>query len=223
MVRFTLRNSTCLTACLALALAAAPIMAQRVAVAKSASRLAGGKGVAVAYPWVFSHGTKTAKASVQATADGILQKANYTTVSASKAAEAWKSKKLATPRFGRQPTAASLRTFGRSLKASKVIYGSVSWHTRSIWVNLGPKTISTATVNVYVFDVASGKVVFKKTGVKGRSDEKSNGYKIAGAVLLTPLVTAVSGGPATPQEQRAMQIALGNAYHNWALPSASTN
>jgi hypothetical protein len=32
------------------------------------------------------------------------------------------------------------------------------------------------------------------------------------------LVTAVSGGPVTPREQRAVQIALANAYSNWVSP-----
>jgi hypothetical protein len=98
----------------------------------------------------------------------------------------------------------------------------VAWHTRSIWVNAGPKTISTATVSVYVFDVASGKVVYKKTGVAGRSDERSQVLKLALDVLVSPLVTVVSGGPATPQEQRAVQIALGAAYHDWVKPTRAS-
>jgi hypothetical protein len=80
---------------------------------------------------------------------------------------------------------------------------------------MGPKTISTATVNAYVFDVASNKIVYRKQGVTGRSDERESIYKVAADVLVTPLVSAVSGGPATPREQRAVQIALGTAYRPW--------
>jgi hypothetical protein len=130
---------------------------------------------------------------------------------------------LPQPSFGHMPSKASLEAFGMALHVKEVIYGSVSWHTRSIWVDLGPKTISTATVNAYVFDVDSDRVVFKVKGVQGRSDEKENGYKIAADILISPLVTAVSGGPATPREQRAVQIALGRAYHKWVRGIASTS
>ena len=42
----------------------------------------------------------------------------------------------------------------------------------------------------------------------------------AGAdVLLTPLVTVVSGGPKTPHEQRAVQIAVAKALKDWVKPS----
>jgi len=181
----------------------------------SGARVQTNKGMAVAYPWVFQKGHDTSKTTATTSVEEILSKANYAPISHEAASAAWASSKLPTPSFGHLPSTASLLKFGKAVRASKVLYGSVSWHTRSIWVNLGPKTISTATVSVYVFDVASGKVVFKKLGILGRSDEKSNGYKIAAAILITPLVTAVSGGPATPQEQRAVQIALGKAYAPW--------
>jgi len=99
-----------------------------------------------------------------------------------------------------------------------VLCGSVSWHTRSIWVKLGPKTISTATVNVYVVDVFTGTNVYEKHDVEGRSDEKDGALKIAGDILLTPLVSAVSGGPAAPREERALQIAMSRALYDWAKP-----
>lgn len=150
-----------------------------------------------------------------------MRNAGYSSIPGDVAEAAWTSHNFPAPSFGHMPTNSALRTFGKDLHASKVLFGSVSWHTRSIWVNAGPKTISTATVNVFVFDVASGKVVYKKSGVVGRSDEKSVIYKLALDVLLSPLVTAVSGGPATPQEQRAVQIALGLAYRNWVRPGAS--
>lgn len=180
------------------------------------------KGMAVAFPWVFKNGTGTARTTALKSAEEILRKAGYASIPGDVAESVWASNGLPKPSLGHMPTSATLRTFGKALRATKVVYGSVSWHTRSIWVNLGPKTISTATVNAYVFDVASGKVVFKKTGVKGRSDEKSNGYKIAADILLTPLVTAASGGPATPREQRAAQISLGLALHAWAKTASAT-
>ncbi|MGC8668834.1 MAG: hypothetical protein ACP5VE_12045 [Chthonomonadales bacterium] len=37
----------------------------------------------------------------------------------------------------------------------------------------------------------------------------------AGTVLLTPLFTVVSGGPKTPHEQRAVQLAIAKAIQPW--------
>ena len=202
-----------LLACLAIAAVATPTAASWYATPKGT--ILQTKGMAVAYPWVFKKGHDTSKTMAVTSAEEIARKAGFASVPGDVAQKAWTSNKLPAPSYGKLPTPATLKAFGKALHASKVLYGSVAWHTRSIWVNAGPKTISTATVNVYVFDVASGKVVFNKNGVTGRSDEKSNGYKIAADVLFTPLVTAVSGGPATPQEQRAVQIALGLAYHTW--------
>lgn len=176
------------------------------------------RAMAVAYPWVFNKGKSGSRHQAVTSAEEIARRADYASVPNDVAQAAWKKAKLPTPSYGNLPSKASLSKFGKALNVSKVIYGQVSWHTRSIWVNAGPKTISTATVSTYVFDVASGSISYQRNNVKGRSDEKSNGYKLAAAVLFTPLVTAVSGGPATPREQRAVQIALGNAYHAWVNP-----
>ena len=173
------------------------------------------KGQAAAYPWVFNEGTDTSQKTAVTSAEEILQKANYASIPGDAAKNAWASAGLSMPSYGNLPSKSTLKKYGRAAHVKVVLYGSVSWHTRSIWVNAGPKTISTATVNAYVFDVASGKVVYKKTGVEGRSDEKENAWKVAADVLITPLVTVVSGGPKTPQEQRAVQIGLGRALHDW--------
>lgn len=176
------------------------------------------RGSLAAYPWVFQNGNVTSRTLAVSTAELIGRRANFASVSNKLAKEAWSNSGLPTPSYGHLPSKASLRTFGKALKVNRVMYGSVSWHTRSIWVNVGPKTISTATASVYVYDVNSNKVVYRKLNVQGRSDEKTNGWKIAGDVLLTPLVTGVSGGPATPREQRAVEIALRRAYYGWVRP-----
>jgi len=179
------------------------------------------KGTAVAYPWAFKKGTKTARITAVKTVEELIRRANYASVPGTTAASAWSAIRYKMPVVGSMPTRAALRAFGAKTRANQILYGSVTWRTRSIWVNLGPKTISTATVNAYVYDVRQNKVVFQNRNVSGRSDEKSNGYKVAAALLLTPIVTAVSGGPATPQEQRAVQIALGLAFRGWVTPYLS--
>ena len=173
------------------------------------------KGQAAAFPWAFKEGTSTSQETATKTAAEILQKANYAAISDDAAKAAWSKAGLSVPSYGNQPSKAALKAFAKAAHVKVVLYGYVSWHTRSIWVNVGPKTISTATVNAYVYDVAAGKVVYKKTGVEGRSDEKENAWKVAADVIISPLVTVVSGGPKTPQEQRAVQIGLGRALADW--------
>jgi hypothetical protein len=179
------------------------------------------RGTAVAFPWSFEKGNETSRTMAVSTAEGIARKADYASVPGDVAARAWGSDGLMEPSYGQMPSNASLEKFGQSLHVSRVIFGQVTWNTRSIWVNAGPKTISTARVNAYVFDVKASKIIYRKKGVEGRSDEKTQGWKIAADVLVTPLVAAVSGGPATPHEQRAVQIALGKAFHDWVHPMGS--
>lgn len=174
-------------------------------------------GTAVVYPWAFEKGTDTAKRSVFRTVAEIAKKANYTLVPHDVAHSNWTVADYRKPTIDNLISAATLKTFGDSLHTNIVIYGSTKFHTRSIWVNAGPKTISTATVSVYVIDVATGVTLYNRTNVEGRSDEKSNILKIACAILITPLVGAVSGGPAAPQEERAAQIALIKAFADWEM------
>lgn len=173
------------------------------------------KGLAVAYPWSFEGGTKTSRETAIRTADEVLRKAGYATVGEDVARDAWTAAGLRPNRYRDLPSEQDLEAFGQRLHAKVVLLGRVAWHTRSIWVDLGPKTVSTANVDAYVFDVAAGHIVFKQEDMQGRSDEPENGWKAAADVLITPLVTVVSGGPATPREERAVQIALGKAMRPW--------
>lgn len=165
--------------------------------------------VVAAYPWTFVKGTDTARKTALDTVVAIADHRGAAVVSKTMARD---TAKMMKPPMHSWPTTYDLSRFAKKAGATMVLYGKVSWHTRSIWVGTGPKTISTATVDVYAYNAKTNKVSYSKKGVEGRSDEKENTLKDVGAVLLTPLVTVVSGGPATPREQRAVQIALARAY-----------
>ncbi len=167
--------------------------------------------VAIA-PWTFVDGTKTSRETAIDTVRNIIEGQGWNVLPQEIVDRQFESMKSDLTYRDGQPLAAELIKFGKSVQASKLVYGKISWHTRSIWVGAGPKTISTSTVDVFVFDVNSGKTLFKKSKVEGRSDEKEQTLKVVAAVLVTPLITAVSGGPATPREQRAVQISLGRAF-----------
>ena len=175
-------------------------------------------GTVVAYPWALDKATDTAQKSVHRVAAEIARKGGFEVVPGDTASSEWRRTDRRLPTIDHPSKLETLMEYGQAVHANYVLYGSVSWHTRSIWVNAGPKTISTATVNVYVLDVATGSNVYEKHDVEGRSDEKDAAIKIAGDILLTPLVSAVSGGPAAPREERAVQIALSRALYDWVHP-----
>ena len=176
------------------------------------------KGTAVSYPWLFANGNVTSRTMTNQVADEVLTRAGYSALSQESAAATWTSAGLAEPNPGIWPTASSLQKFGRAAKVDRILYGKVSWHTRSIWVNTGPKTISTATVTAYVFDVSKGRVVFSRSKVQARSDEKPSVNKVAEAILSSPLMTS-KGDDSTSREQRSVQLGLALAYRDWVRTS----
>lgn len=179
------------------------------------AQAAAAKKSVVSYPWLFTNGTDTARKTAVDTMNEIAKKNGYDVVSTGAAEAAYKGLGLPKPEAMNMPSNSQLVKFGKKVGASYVAFGSVDWHTRSIWVGAGPKTISTAKISVKILNVDTGKVSYSKNGIEGRSDEKESALKVAGAVLISPLVTAVSGGPKTPQEQRAVQIAFARAFENW--------
>lgn len=175
------------------------------------------KGAAVVYPIVYKRnsGTKTSRAAAVQSVREVLQKSGYTLISDNVASSNWKRMRLPLPQPAYPTRTSELVRFGKAVKARYVIAPKFDFHSRSIWVNLGPKTISTVTTDVAIVDTTDGKLVYQRKNVKGRSDEKENTVKIVADVLVTPIVSAVSGGPKTPHEQRAAQISVARALRDW--------
>jgi len=186
-----------------------------VLVAVAAMALAQNKRTAVVGPWIFDQGTETSRQTAIDTVISIADKRGYAEVSKDQALKLYNQMQPPMAFSRGLPKHDDLRRYARAAGADVVLYGIVRWHTRSLWVGTGPKTVSTATADVYAYDARSNRVVYSRRGAKGRSDEKENGLKDIADLVLTPLVTVVSGGPATPREQRAVQIALGRAYRGW--------
>jgi len=113
------------------------------------------------------------------------------------------------------PKSAELLKLGQKLDVDWVIAGRAKWHTRSLWVGMGPKTKSDCTVDMLIVDVRKQVVALDAKAVKMDSTAKENTLKAVGAIVLTPLFTVVSGGPKTPHEQRAVQLAIAKAIQPW--------
>lgn len=163
-------------------------------------------------------GTPTSRAKAKEALTEVVRKGGFRVLDDAKASQAWRSLSYRTPTIVRPPSKAQLSQFAKVAGVRYVLTSSVTFHTRSIWVNLGPKTVASCHVAVTVLDSQTGKIVHE-ADADGRSDEKSDGLKVAGALLISPLVTAVSGGPRTPQESRAAQIAVARALEKLVVVS----
>lgn len=178
---------------------------------------ANSRGSVVVYPVIYDKsGTDTSRAKAKEAMNEIFKKGGFKVIAESGAAGAWKTKKFSTPTITRPPSQSNLVSIGKAVGAKYVCSASVTFHTRSIWVNLGPKTVSTCHITLTIVDSQTGKIVHE-ADAQGRSDEKEDNLKIAGAILISPLVTAVSGGPKTPQESRAAQIASARALEKFII------
>jgi len=180
----------------------------------SISAAQSGRDVAV-YPWIFKDGNVTSRSMAIATAKRIAENQGLHVIAHDTSVGKFDSLRPKISLEGDLPSEADLARFAKAVHAGNLIFGVVSWHTRSIWVGTGPKTVSTATVDAYVYNTKAGKVTYSQEHVEARSDEKESTLKAIAAILITPIIPMVSGGPATPREQRAVQIAMSKALLGW--------
>ena len=175
------------------------------------------RGTAVVYPIVFSRNSGAHGSRIVAvrSVDEAMQRGGFTLISRTRAASAWRRLGMPYPTSVHPATLSELVRLGRSVGAKYVVAPDFNFHSRSIWVDLGPKTISTAIINIVIANASTGRIVYVRKNVSGRSDEKFNAWKAGADVIFTPLVTAVSGGPKTPHEERAVQIAVIRAMQGW--------
>lgn len=178
------------------------------------------RGNVAVYPVVYSRnsGSEASRRTGVRSVEEAMQKAGYSLISSRVAANAWRRLGYPLPSGDSPARTDDIVRFGNAVKARYVVSPVFDFHSRSIWVDLGPKTVSTATVDVVITDVQSGKTVYSREDVSARSDEKFDLAKAGADLLITPLVTIVSGGPKTPHEQRAVQIAVARALHSWVRP-----
>jgi len=179
------------------------------------------KGAIVVYPVVYSRntGTETSRKTGVRSVEEVLQKAGHTLISSTVAANTWRRLGFPMPETDKPAPLKDIVRFGKAIKAHYVVTPVFDFHSRSIWVDLGPKTVSTVIVDIVITDVEQNKVVYTREDVSARDDEKFDAVKAGLDVLVSPLVSIVSGGPKTPHEQRAVQIAVAKALRDWVRPA----
>ncbi|HLI49204.1 MAG TPA: hypothetical protein VKV18_11015 [Chthonomonas sp.] len=106
-------------------------------------------------PWTFQWGTKTSRETAQSFLHKLLNKMGIEEISEARTTAAWlqANSEEYDPKFDFMPSPASMLRVGMALGADWVMAPMASWHSRSIWVGLGPKTKSTCTVSFRIVDV----------------------------------------------------------------------
>lgn len=168
-------------------------------------------------PWTFDDGNRTSRTMVIDTVRHILEHHGFNVVSQDLADRTYQNMNPSISFRRGRPEPGDLARYASAVGAHMVVCGHTHWDTRSIWVGTGPKTISTAFVDLFIYNARTGTITFETRGIEGRSDERESALKDVADILITPLITVVSGGPATPREQRAAQIALGRALRPWVM------
>ncbi len=195
------------------------------------SRLNAPESVAI-LPWIYEHGTpgaqKTAKDYLQAvlTKSLFFREDSFQFIPEERVVHTWTVEmghNLALERTGIPPPTELLK-LGQKLGVDWVITGHARWHTRSVWIGLGPKTKSDCTVDMVIVDVKKREMSLDARNVKLDSAPREDPLKAATVVLLglaggklisTLPLTVVSGGPKTPREQNAVQAAIATAIRPW--------
>lgn len=214
---YTLRNFFLASLSLAL-MSGLPrlVAAQEAHVEEPATRPFKVETVAV-LPWNLSKGTDGAKKTAKEFLATLLTKIKVETVSEVKTLVAWEE--VNSSEYDMQsatlPTSAQMLRVGNKLGVNWVMSGSAVWHSRSIWVGLGPKTKSTCTINARVVDVKNQEVALDVKDLKMDSTAKEDTLKALGTVFISGLFTFVSGGPKTPHEQRAVQLGIAKSLEPW--------
>jgi TolB-like protein len=178
---------------------------------------------AAVLPFVMKDGTETAVKTAGDLIEAIVEKARLEPMSKIRVASAWEDLGHQPVRevlqgdaaFPEMPSPKQLLDLGQKLGVDYVITGRVKWHTKSVWVGLGPKTKADCVVDAMVVDVKSREVALNAEGVKSDSTRKESGLETAGALFVSWGITAFSGGPKTPHQQKAAANAIALSFEPW--------
>ena len=178
----------------------------------------------IVLPWTLKDGGETAHKTVKEAITKVFEKENYEEIPEIRAKAIWENDLNNGPlqmeikgdeAMKPLPTPEQLLKLGQKLGVDLVCAGRAKWHTRSIWVSLGPKTKSDCTVDLILIDVVNKQVVLQAEGVQADDTKSEALWETAGALFISMGFTALSGGPATPHEQRAGAQAVVKALEPW--------
>jgi|GEM_PF-701624 len=222
------------TIVLLIVLSATPCLAQELQSNKSSNEPTHTPEIVAILPWVYENGTTGSRAAVKEYLETSLKKSLYfrddsfSIIPEKQVVFAWThdlGQDIETQKTS-LPSPKELLKLGQKLRADWVISGHAIWHTRSVWIGLGPKTKSDCIVDMVIVDVKKRELSLDARKVKMDSAPRENPIKAATTILLGVAgakglfssalpFTLVSGGPKTPPEMSAGQSAVAKAIRPW--------
>jgi hypothetical protein len=181
-------------------------------------------------PWTLKDGTETANKTAKDVLVTLFEKSRFEVVSSARVLSMWENEMGEAPvkeilnsqdALPAMPQATRLLELGKKLGVDLVCAGRADWHTKSVWVALGPKTKAECTVDVMIIDVKKQEIILQADAVKGDSTRTEKGLETAGALLVSFGITALSGGPKTPHQQRAATNAIAKSMEPWLRTQAA--
>jgi len=181
-------------------------------------------------PWAWIGGTDTAVKTGKDTINALFNGVNFEIVPEARTKTAWQDgmnmsamkerleEKDSDPSL---PTPKELLKLGKMMDVDFVCAGFARWHTKSVWIALGPKTKADCTVTMEIVDVKKEEVALDSKAVKSDDTRKESGLETAGALLLTAGITAFSGGPKTPHQQKSVSNAIALSMEPWLKTRAA--
>ncbi len=170
--------------------------------------------------WALKDGTETARETANKTVSKMFEDANIEVVSGIRVKTYWEEELHQKPikevvqgkeEYRDLPSPELLLKLGKTMGVQYVCVGRAAWHTKSVWVGLGPKTKAECTVDCIIVDVEKSEVMLDAKKVIADSTRKESGLETAGALLVSMGITSLSGGPKTPHQQRSAILAISDA------------
>jgi hypothetical protein len=190
-----------------------------------------GRRVAI-LPWCLKEGTDTAMETARDVTHKLFEGVNYEVIPEVRAKGVWEDE-LGYPKlklsagsddaYPDLPTAQQLLALGQKMGVDVVCAGRAKWHTKSVWVSLGPKTKADCTVDVMIVDVAKQEVVLDAKNIVSDSTKKEQALETFGSLFLAPGITMFSGGPKTPHQKHAAANAIALALAPWLETQAGSS
>lgn len=185
-------------------------------------------------PWIYQNGTSGAHIAAKEFLKTVLTKSlffredSFRIIPKEQVTQVWTQDMGHDPSLEKTglPTPKELLKLGEKLGVDWVVTGNAFWRTRSVWIGLGPKTKSDCIIDMIIVDVKKKEISLDARGVKMDSAPRENPLKVVTVVLFgivsgkkwlssTVPLTIVSGGPKTPREQSAVQLAIAKAIAPW--------
>ena len=170
-------------------------------------------------PVLFQKGSAKAERTGRDVMNALLDTAKTTRIPQDQILKAWQDTTGAPwPEKPKSlPTREEMLAVGRAVNSELVLETSVKWRDRTVWVSFGPKLKSECTVNCLILNVKTGETVLEVKDLKMDDTAREDVFRAVGGAVLSGafVVPVLSGGDASPHEQRAVQLALGKALMPW--------